>query len=599
MAQISLRKIVGKKEALAVVQNLVKAMETAIRIEDASGCLLLGDEKEKLRCRYPVEVAGEPIGWVCGDEKGEAVASLLCYLAKQELEKKNLASELLEKYQEIDLFEDISTQITVSLELREVAQFAIAEAGKSIASTHGAIVLRDRESGELEIIAEFGEGLSPEQLLMLGEGLIGKIIDRGKGELINDTASDPRFARDREKVSALICAPLMTKERAIGAIAILNTHAVTYTAADMKRLSMFASQAAVAIEKALLYQQSRTAAIVAQDRAEQLQRTLHELQRMQAQLIQSEKMSGLGQLVAGVAHEINNPVNFIYGNLTHAEQYINDLLRAIALYQQHYPQPPEAIAAEWEALDLDFVLADLPNLIESMQVGAERIRQIVLSLRNFSRLEEAQMKPVDIHEGIDSTLLILQHRLKATPRNPGIQVIQEYGQLPKVECYASQLNQVFMNLIANAIDALEEQKEPRTITISTSVGDGAWGMGHGESNQWQIANYPSPITHSQSAVIRIRDNGPGIAEEVKKKLFEPFFTTKPVGKGTGLGLWISYQIVVEKHGGILTCLSQPGQGCEFVIQIPIACQKSSNQPARKLGAKAVVEGRVETHFIAS
>jgi len=292
--------------------------------------------------------------------------------------------------------------------------------------------------------------------------------------------------------------------------------------------------------------------------ATQLEKAFRDLHETQTQLIQTEKISSLGQLVAGVAHEINNPINFIYGNITHASQYARDLLDLLHLYQEKYPNPLPEIAEAAEDIEVDFLIEDFPKILESMKVGAERIRDLVVSLRNFSRLDESQMKRVDIHEGIESTLLILQHRLKATASRPAIEIIKEYGDFPKIECYAGQLNQVFMNLIANAIDALEEYNSqrsakdiyacPNTIRITTS-------------------------TNSNTVSIRISDNGLGITQEVIRNLFDPFFTTKPVGKGTGLGLSISYQIV-EKHRGKLQCFSVLGEGAEFVIEIPIAQQVS-------------------------
>jgi two-component system, NtrC family, sensor kinase len=296
--------------------------------------------------------------------------------------------------------------------------------------------------------------------------------------------------------------------------------------------------------------------------AQQLEQTVHELQNTQTKLIQTEKMSSLGQMVAGVAHEINNPVSFIHGNLPYASEYVQGLLQLVQLYQQYYPQSVEAIQEQAEAIDLNFLLEDLPKLLTSMQLGAERIRQIVLSLRNFSRLDEAEMKPVDLHEGIDSTLLILQNRLKARSGRVGILVIKEYGDLPRVDCYAGQLNQVFMNVLSNAIDALEESALNSTTADNRQV--------RAESPQIRIR---TEVLDGEWVAIRIADNGPGMTELVRRKLFDPFFTTKPVGKGTGLGLSISYQIVVEKHGGRFHCASALGQGTEFVIEIPIE-QKS-------------------------
>jgi len=293
------------------------------------------------------------------------------------------------------------------------------------------------------------------------------------------------------------------------------------------------------------------------EQAEQLEVAMHQLQTTQTQLVQNEKMSSLGQLVAGIAHEINNPVNFIYGNLSHTNQYVSDLLWLTNLYAENYPNPSPEIRTAVQEVDLEFIRVDLPRLMTSMQAGAERIRQMVLSLRNFSRLDEDGFKSVNIHEGLDNTLLILQHQLHAQPpredgtARPEIQVIREYSKLPSVECYPGQLNQVFMNLLSNAIDTLEEQQEinPRhqpKIWISTSL-----------------------LRHSSRVAIKIRDNGLGIPSEVQSRLFDPFFTTKPVGKGTGLGLAISYKIIAEKHKGELICSSTVGWGSEMAIKIPI------------------------------
>ncbi|WP_445637415.1 ATP-binding protein [Nostoc sp. DSM 114161] len=291
------------------------------------------------------------------------------------------------------------------------------------------------------------------------------------------------------------------------------------------------------------------------ERTTELKNTLEELQRTQSQIIQTEKMSSLGQLVAGVAHEINNPVNFIHGNLNHLQEYSQNLLSFVQLYQEYNVNPAPEIQIALEKMDLEFLQEDLPKILSSMKVGTDRIREIVLSLRNFSRMDESEFKSVDIHEGIDSTLMILQHRLKGKPEQREIQVIKDYGNLPPVECYAGQLNQVFMNILVNAIDALEEsyakgndrqsKENSSQITIRTSVVNSTW------------------------VKVAIADNGVGISQELQQRIFDPFFTTKPVGKGTGMGMSISYQIITEKHGGKLECFSTLGKETEFIIQIPV------------------------------
>ncbi|MBN3944911.1 GAF domain-containing protein [Nostoc sp. NMS9] len=329
---------------------------------------------------------------------------------------------------------------------------------------------------------------------------------------------------------------------------------------EIDLLQQVADQAAIAIQQAQLYEQTSQAETEARNQATQLEQTLHELQETQIRLIQTEKMSGLGQLVAGVAHEINNPVNFIYGNLCHASDYTEQLLEILRLYQLHYPHPHSEIKAAIEAIDFEFLVEDLPKIMTSMQVGTDRIRSIVLSLRNFSRLDESENKRVDLHEGIDNTLLILQHRLKGNAESARIEVIKDYGNIPRVECYAGQMNQVFMNIFSNAIDALE-------------VGRGKWrDRGDKENNSCPIPTIQisTKVSADNSRLlIRISDNGLGMNEDVKKRIFDPFYTTKPVGKGTGLGLAISYQIIVEKHGGIMECISEPSKGTEFWIEIPV------------------------------
>ncbi|HEY9849868.1 MAG TPA: ATP-binding protein [Leptolyngbyaceae cyanobacterium] len=304
------------------------------------------------------------------------------------------------------------------------------------------------------------------------------------------------------------------------------------------------------------------------NQATELEQTLQVLQNTQTKLVQSEKMSSLGQLIAGVAHEINNPVSSISNNLPHANQYMQNLLKLLHLYTKYHPQPHPEIEAEIAEIDLEFLKEDLPKLFYAMQQGAERIREIALSLRNFSRLDEKQMTPFNIHQAIDSTLMILHHRLKPKGEFPEIQVIKEYGKLPLVECYVGQLNQVFMNLIGNAIDALEMKQ-------------GEWKIEQKNGN----CQIPTILIRTEVVddwvKITIADNGLGMTLEVCQHLFEPFFTTKPPGKGTGLGLSISSQIVEERHHGKLKCVSAPGEGAKFTIELPIR-QKHGKQHNRIL-----------------
>lgn len=288
-----------------------------------------------------------------------------------------------------------------------------------------------------------------------------------------------------------------------------------------------------------------------------IEQTLQELARTQAQMVQSEKMSALGNLVTGIAHEINNPVGFLKGNIQPALDYVRDLFGLVDLYQEQYPQPNPVIQSKMTSIDLEFLREDLPKLIDSVNQGVDRISGISTSLRTFSRADSDRPVPFNLHDGLDSTLLILKHRLKANEERPAVKVVTYYGDIPLVECYAGQMNQVFMNILANAIDALDEScqglsleeiiSKPRRITITTELAD-----------------------DRQHVVIRCKDNGTGIPEDVKDRIFDHLFTTKGVGQGTGLGLAIAHQIVTEAHNGSLDVQSEVGQGTEFYIRLPIA-----------------------------
>ncbi|MGL5194018.1 MAG: GAF domain-containing sensor histidine kinase [Chroococcales cyanobacterium] len=362
------------------------------------------------------------------------------------------------------------------------------------------------------------------------------------------------------QVRASLSVPISRGNKVWGLLIVHECHKPRgWRTSEIELLQQLADQLAIAIHQAELYDRACANAIAAETKAGELEQALRQLQETQAQLIQSEKMSSLGQLVAGVAHEINNPVNFIYGNLSYVDGYAQDLLQLIEAYQEHYPEPVPEIAEIAEEIDLEFLREDMPKVLNSMKIGADRIREIVLSLRNFSRLDQAEMKFANLHEGIDNTLLILQNRLRGKAGQVGIELVKDYGKLPLIECYPGQLNQVLMNIITNGIDALESYNESRSIE--------------------EISQNPSRITirtewvkkqgQNDRVIIAIGDNGSGIPHHIKARLFDPFFTTKAVGKGTGLGLSISYQIVVEKHKGAIECISEPGQGAEFVIEIPV------------------------------
>lgn len=329
----------------------------------------------------------------------------------------------------------------------------------------------------------------------------------------------------------------------LGHIAGLHTQPLEHNYQEQEAiLKIFAARSAAEIERQLAEKALKQQNIY-------LQATLKKLQQTQAQLIQAEKMSGLGHLVAGIAHEINNPIGFIHSNITHTQEYFNTLLELLAAYQSECPQPSALLQEKIQAADLEFLQEDASKMLSSMQSGSDRIRDIVLSLRNFSRFDEAGKKSVDLHEGIESTLLILQHRLQAEKHLPEITVIKEYGKLPQVNCYASQINQVFMNIFSNAIDALKSAF-PNILSPNIRVKTEA-------------------IADNKAVRISIIDNGVGMDEATLSQIFNPFFTTKPVGSGTGLGLSISYQIIVEQHCGKLNCVSSLGQGARFVIEIPV------------------------------
>ncbi len=499
-------------------------------------------------------------------------------LKRTENHLKESETKFRELATQAELLHHLSTQIRQSLDLPTILQTAVCEVRKIFATDraliyqfdanwHGQVVLEDVAGVWLPTIGEAADDCFPRECLEYYRDGRSRAINN-----IQEAGLDPEHHRflQRLQVQANLIVPIIVCNQLWGLLIVHQcSHPRVWKEEESSLLHRLASQLGIAIQQSNLYTQAEQSALQAQAQAQQLresetqlkqhaqtlQQTLQELESVQLQLVHSEKMSSLGQLVAGIAHEINNPVNFIHGNLSHVQSYAQDLLSLVQLYQQHYPHPVPELQAAADDIDLEFLQADLAKILTSMKIGTDRICQIVLSLRNFSRMDEAAFKAVDIHEGIESTLMILQHRLKARPDRPAIQIIQDYADLPLVECYPGQLNQVFMNILTNAIDALEEVNAQRTLQESQE--------------------YPSrltictSLTNNQWVEIAIADNGPGIPEDVKAHIFDPFFTTKPIGKGTGVGLSISYQIIVEKHGGKLECFSSPHQGTEFVIQIPL------------------------------
>ncbi|MEG4120626.1 AAA family ATPase [Microcoleus sp. N9_B4] len=383
--------------------------------------------------------------------------------------------------------------------------------------------------------------------------LINSVKRTLQPSLISNATTDSSLMADpyiiRQQPKSLLCAPILHQGKLIGIIYLENNLATgAFTSDRVAILNILCSQAAISLQNARLYQQS-------QEYAQKLEQSIHELKQMQLQLVQGEKMSALGNLVAGVAHEINNPVGFIAGNLQPAQEYVGDLFNLIDLYQEKFPNPGIEIEAEIEDMDLEYLREDLPKLIGSMQEGVDRIRNISTSLRTFSRADSDRPVAFNIHDGLESTLLILKHRLKASEFRPAIEVVKEYGNLPLVKCFPGQLNQVFMNVLANAIDALEESNKGRSFSEIKALPN-------------QITVQTALSEDKNQVLIRIKDNGVGMLAEVKENIFNHLFTTKSVGQGTGLGLSIARQIVVEKHGGTLVVNSCLGQGSEFVISLP-------------------------------
>ncbi|MEG4297491.1 AAA family ATPase [Microcoleus sp. Pol11C1] len=457
----------------------------------------------------------------------------------------------------------ISQEIELEKLLATLMQITLANGGAQI----GCLVLR--QDRHWLVVAQTAQKQTKileiplEQYQEIPHSLIYAVARTQATAVFDNLSIADQFAGDRYIIAhqpkSVLCTPIIRQGKLVGIVYLENNLTLgAFTNERVEIIQILAAQAAISIDNARLYKQiekysQSLEAEVAQktedlsQKAFDLEQAFKNLQQTQAQLIQSEKMSSLGQLVAGIAHEINNPVTFIRSNVAHIEDYVKDLLILLNIYQQEYPDPSGVIQAKIEEMDLEFIWKDLIKILESMKSGSDRISQIILSLRNFSRLDEADMKAVDLHTGIESTLLILQTRLRLSDGPSEIQVIKEYGNLPHIICYASEINQVFLSIISNAIDALQSinnTKKNPLIRIQTE------------------------IIEKDRVRIKISDNGPGIPANIQSRIFDPFFTTKPVGSGTGLGLSVSYGIV-KKHGGKLTCNSRVGDGTELAIEIPI------------------------------
>ena len=446
----------------------------------------------------------------------------------------------------------IAGRIRASLELDQIVQSTVEEIVNFLHLERAAFGWYEPQNKMLQILWECCQSDSPTQAIKFEPYFIGNLSVSGECEPIifsSDTWVEGASQPIELNANSYLAVPVQTQNQPQGYLICSHATHWFWSGEELQLVKAVADQLAIAITQSHLYSQT-------QDQVKLLNSALNELKKTQTHLVQSEKMSSLGQMVAGIAHEINNPVNFISANLPHTTKYTKDLLDLVSLYKQTFPQVTPEIAEFAESIELEFIEEDLPHMLNSMKIGTERIRSIVLSLRNFSRLDESDKKMADIHEGMENTLLLLSNRIKN-----GVYIVKKYGKVPSVECYPSQLNQVFMNLLSNAMDALNEKDRlDKIITISTGV---VRENGH------------------KCLKVTIADNGPGIPESIQDQIFNPFFTTKPVGKGTGLGLAISYKIVVDGHGGSIKIAQPKGGGTEFVIKIPIANEHQNTSRKRE------------------
>ncbi len=450
----------------------------------------------------------------------------------------------------------LSSEIQLEQLLTTLLQVVMENAGAQKA----ALLVLQEGNLMVKAVATINEGVTLVSVpLSTSEGIPITLVNSVKHSLktlvFDDVTAQTNFLADayfiQQQPKSVLCTPMLNQGKLIGLVYLENPLTIgAFTSDRIEVIQLLCTQAAISLENARLYQES-------QNYGQQLERSLQELEHTQLQMVQNEKMATLGNLVAGVAHEINNPIGFLKGSLDNAEEYTQDLLAHIQCYQQHYPTPAIAVIKHGQKIDLEFLTQDLPKLVSSMKMASDRIEDISTSLRTFSRADTAEKVACNLHEGIESTLLILKYRLKAYEKRPAIEVITDYGKLPPVKCFLGQLNQVFMNILANAIDAFD-----------TSVGGRSFA--EVQADHQQILIHTEVSCNQQMVIIRIRDNGQGIPEEIRYRIFDHLFTTKEVGKGTGLGLAIARQIVEETHNGQLSCNSVLGEGTEFVIEIPVS-----------------------------
>lgn len=476
------------------------------------------------------------------------------------LEREQTEAKLREFSHREDLLRSrLSSQITHSLELSSILKSCVKEIYELLKLDYCSFSWYRRHSNNKGWDIIYEEVKTPEFVICQKlnftqdvENFLEQLIS-SENQIINNVSAINESVIKKifysKNLNSVLSQNFLNDSGDIGILLCGCSNQRSWKQEEIELIKQVKEQLIIALNQAQLYNEART-------NEKQAQQALKDLQNVQTQLVQSEKMSALGNLVAGVAHEINNPVGFINGNLHHAEEYIQDLINHLKLYQQYYSEPEAEIAENAEDIDLEFLLEDLPKMIDSMKLGTDRIQNISTSLRTFSRADTDNKTSFDIQAGIDSTILILKHRLKANEKRPEIEIIKNYAALPQVECFPGQLNQVFMNLLANAIDALDDYNQGRSFAEIKQ-----------QPNKIIIST--EELASENKIAIHIQDNGSGIPEVVKQKIFDHLFTTKGVGNGTGLGLSIARQIVEDKHHGSLECISTVGEGTKFIIKIPI------------------------------